>query len=309
MPAGTPDFYVGVNLPWLTYGCDVGGNLWQPEGGVGRQERRDALEAILGRVSDAGLRHVRWFLMCDLRSGVRFDEHGTPSGLDAFVFRDLDAGIAAASRHGIALTLVLFDFLLCGRRQVVNGVALRGRRALVSSERRRGALVQRVVRPVLAHCAAAETVVAWDLFNEPEWATLGYGSLNPLVAVTPRTMRRFLGELSHAVRAETRQLVTVGLASHRGLPLLGDIDIDVYQVHWYDRQSRFIAPMVGGWKGKPLLLGEFPTRGSARSADEILEGARRGGYCGALGWSALAVDEYSELDRLERAARPPRSLS
>lgn len=303
MPADNQDFYVGVNLPWLTYGCDFGANAWQRDGGAGRPAQTERLDAVLHRVSDAGMRHVRWFALCDLRGGVSFDDRGLPTGIDAWVFRDLDAAIAAASRHRIALTLVLFDFLLCARRRQVNGVTLGGRRSLIARRNRRSTLLERVIRPILAHVGRAETIAAWDLFNEPEWATLGYGSTNPLTAVWPMTMRRFLGEVLTLVRAETRQLATVGLASHRGLPLLGDLDLDIYQLHWYDRQSPFVQPMVGGWRGKPLLLGEFPTRGSARTADEILAGARSGGYCGALGWSALAVDGYSELDSLERAAR------
>jgi hypothetical protein len=38
------------------------------------------------------------------------------------------------------------------------------------------------------------------------------------------------------------------------------------------------------------VLGEFPTRGSARAPGEILALAKRHGYGGALFWSALATD-------------------
>jgi hypothetical protein len=54
---------------------------------------------------------------------------------------------------------------------------------------------------------------------------------------------------------------------------------------------------------RPLLLGEFPSAGSARSVDEVLRTARQSGYCGALAWSATAHDGFSDLDAIELAMR------
>lgn len=295
------DFFVGVNLPWLTYGCDFGANGWQPDGGVGRPERLARVQEVFERLADAELRHVRWFVLCDGRAGVRFDEHDMPQGLDRFVFRDLDAALAAAARNGLSLTLVLFDFLWCARRRTVNGVRLGGRRKALGSQRARGLLLDRVIRPLLQRYGHEPAIATWDLFNEPEWATLGYGALNPLTSLCPRRMRVVLRDLVQLVRSETRHPVTVGLASHRGLRLLEGIELDLYQVHWYDRRSPFLAHSPGGWRGKPLLLGEFPTSDSRKGTLEILQAAKERGYCGAFGWSALAADPHSHLEALEEA--------
>ena len=70
---GARSFVLGVNLPWLQYGCDFGANAWQPDGGVGRPEQRARLRASFARLTDRGLTTVRWFVFCDGRAGVRFD--------------------------------------------------------------------------------------------------------------------------------------------------------------------------------------------------------------------------------------------
>lgn len=298
-------FFVGVNLPWLTYGCDFGANAWQGEGGIGQCNRSRRLDEIFGRLSAAGLRVVRWFVFCDGRAGVRFDDDGRPTGLDGFVFRDLDAAMAAAARHRLTLLPVLFDFLWCARRQVVNGVQVGGRRRSFARRSYRQSLIEQVVSPVVARYGSEPAVECWDLFNEPEWATLGWGSANPFASVRPGAMRSLLGEIVAVVREYASQPVTVGLASAAGLPLLEGIDLDIYQVHWYDRVSAFVED-VRGRLGKPVMLGEFPTDGTSRATDEILRGARERGYCGALGWSALALDPYSRLAALESAVGQPR---
>ena len=147
--------------------------------------------------------------------------------------RDLDAAVATASRHGLSLTLVLFDFTWCARRRVVDGVALGGRRGVLARALGREALLEGVVRPILRRYGSEPAIAAWDLFNEPEWATWGYGNLNPFTSVRPAQMRRLLRDLAALVRAETRQEVTVGLASARGVRLLRGVDLDLLQLHWY----------------------------------------------------------------------------
>jgi hypothetical protein len=45
---------------------------------------------------------------------------------------------------------------------------------------------------------------------------------------------------------------------------------------------------------RPLILGEFPTRGSRRMPVEIVGVARQHGYAGALAWSVLSADEVTD---------------
>lgn len=293
-------FFVGVNLPWLQYGCDFGANAWQPQGGVAQPERLARLDDVFSRLAAAGLRVVRWFVLCDGRCGIAFDSRGRPLGLDPLFARDFDAGLAAASRHGLSLIPVLFDFLWCSRPRRVNGVMLGGRRALLARAPHRQAVIDRVVAPLLRAYGREPLVRRWDLFNEPEWATFGYGTFNPAVGLRPGTMRDVLAELAAAVRREATQGATVGLASPRGLPLVSQLPLDELQLHWYDRQAASLYPLPAS--ETPVLLGEFPTRGSAIPPADVIQAARAHGYCGALGWSAVADDPHTEFDALEKGA-------
>ena len=301
---------LGLNLPWIRYGLDFGANRWQPDGGVACSGKREALLQCLDRAAALRPGLLRWFLLCDGRAGIRFDQRGDALGLDEHVLADLDAAILAARACDLRLLLVLFDFLWLARARRRDGVQLGGRRALVADARRRERLIANVVAPILRRFGAEPTVAAWEVINEPEWATLGIGSWDPRQAVTVAAMRRFLGEIAAQVHALTSQQATVGLASAASLELAFGLGLDFYQVHWYDKvaaRSPLERPVATLGLDRPLLLGEFPTRGSARAPGAIVEAARRAGYSGALAWSLLADDLASdgaacELALMERGA-------
>jgi hypothetical protein len=260
---------------------------------------------VFARCSASGLNLVRWFMLCDGRAGIRFDDRGQPLGLDDACWRDVDAALEAAATYRLKLLFVLFDFLWFRPRRFVNGVQLHGRRQVVADRAARAALLDCVVRPLLRRYGKESAIQGWDVVNEPEWATLRYGAWRPWSAVRPSLMRSWIGEIADAVHEETSQMVTVGLASSRGLPLVENCNLDFYQVHWYDRlelRSPLGEPPLGGLD-RPLLLGEFPTANSRRSAAEVVALARSAGYSGALGWSATASDPYSDLTALEEAVR------
>jgi len=290
-----PQFFVGVNLPWLQYGCDFGANPWQPDGGVARPERRERLAEVFGRLADRGLTVVRWFMLCDGRAGVRFADDGSVAGLDECFWRDLEAGVEEAGRHRLSLMFTLFDFRWWRRRRWIEGARCGGHRHATSSTARRDALLERVVGPILSRYGQEPAISAWDIVNEPEWVTPGYGTVNPIAGMRSSAMREFIGECASRVHQQTRHLATVGLASWRGLKLVKGLGLDIYQVHWYDRRDRrapLDAPIAEGLD-RPLWLGEYPTTGSNRTVDEILDTARHAGYAGALAWSAEAGDRFS----------------
>jgi hypothetical protein len=290
-------FVAGVNLPWLDYGCDFGANAWQPQGGLARPERRARLRSVLARLAEANVRYLRWFWLCDGRSGVRGGEGREPPGLDEHVVADLEASLELLAERGLRVMPVLLSFDWFGRRQTVRGVGLRGRGALASTPDRRARLVERVFAPLLERFGRADAVFAWDLMNEPEWSTRGAGGRWPRPALAFEAMRSLLGELARCARDLARQPVTVGLASLRGLPLVRGLGLDFYQVHWYDSVGRACSPSRPVDRlglDAPVVLGEFPSRGSAFTAQGLLEAARQAGYAGGLAWSVLADDPFSD---------------
>src|SRR5688500_11662654 len=108
---GSNAFVVGANLPWIGYGTDIGRSAWHPAGGLRAQPAAlGLLDETYAALARDGVLVVRQFLLCDLRSGVSFDEDGVPTGLDDCVMPDMDALLTVARRHGIQLVPVLMDF-------------------------------------------------------------------------------------------------------------------------------------------------------------------------------------------------------
>lgn len=288
-------FLTGVNLPWIRYGGDFGANAWHPNGGVHVPERLAELETACARMSDAGLDLVRWFLLADGRAGLVDDDAGRLVGLDDHVRRDLDAALTILDRSRLRVIFALTDYLLCAPAKIVSGVRTGGRRHLVSRPADRDRFMAHVVDPLVAHAGASAVVYAWDVINEPEWATWGEGTWQVWRAVSPAAMRAFVGAAVDRIHAAGAH-ATVGLASARGLDLVRGLGLDVYQVHWYDHVigRAALARGVDAYAlDAPLLLGEFPSRGSACSVTEVLRLARDAGYSGALAWSLLADDGLS----------------
>lgn len=292
-----PPFLLGANLPWVRYG-DFGANAWQPHGGLSRRTDLDAVEALLVTLAARGVRALRWFLLCDGRAGIRFAADGTPLGLDDALPRDVDCALSLARRSGLQLVFVLPDFLWCRPSRWHRGVQLGGRARVLRDPRRRAALVERVIDPLLEAFGEAPEVLAWDLMNEPEWVTWGVGTWRPWRGVTRRQMRAYLAAVVERVHARTRHLATVGSASTRWLPLVQGLGLDVYQPHWYDRRERrspLARPVASLGLDRPAWLGELPTRGSRLGVSEILHRASGAGYAGGFVWSAMAGDRWSDV--------------
>lgn len=292
-------FVLGVNLPWRRYGCDFGANAWEPGGGLAGVADRDALEDVFTRLAANRIRWVRWFLFCDGRAGIMWGPDGTPMGLDEHVFPDLDVALGLARRHGLRLVFALFDFHWFRAARRHKNVQLGGRADLVADPVAREHLLDRVVDPILEWTGRSGAIGAWDVINEPEWVTgdrdaRGWRRRSRIAA---DDMRAFIGAVVERIHSRTVHQATVGLAGARGLPLVRGLGLDFYQIHWYDAhdaESPLDRPVAALELDRPVLLGEFPTRRSSRDAVSILNKARAMGYMGALAWSVLSSDAFSD---------------
>ena len=289
-------FHVGVNLPWMRYGCDFGANAWHPHGGISQRENYSKLAKVLSAIRARDVLVMRWFLLCDGRAGIRFAPDGTPVGLDDRVFPDLDAALHLIHEHGLRVVFVLFDFHWCKPRRVVKDVPLGGHLRALQNSKQRDSLLNNVVDPILARYGRHPAIAAWDVMNEPEQATFRLGSWSPLRSLSQPTMRSFLLQTVAHIHGQTRHAATVGLASLRGLPLCREIGVDFYQVHWYDKlepRSPLATDIPSLGLDRPVVLGEFPTVNSRHSVGEILRVARTAGYAGAWCWSVMADDKFT----------------
>ena len=287
-------FLLGANLPWLSCGNDFGSNPWHPEGGIAAPGNLARTRQAFAALQRDGITCLRWFLFADGRSGIATDPAGRPLGLDSRVFPDLDLAFALAADHGLRLMPVCFDFLLCGPGQWTDGVQLGGRSEWLRDAAQWQALEEEVLAPVFQRYGAHPALLAWDLFNEPEWAAFGMGWEG--AGVPPWTLRARLRRMAALAHRHGDRPVTVGLSTARGLPLVRGIGLDLYQIHWYDQHdaaSPLDRPVARLGLDRPLLLGEYPTRNSRLNPAQIVALARQHGYCGALAWSVLAEDAAS----------------
>lgn len=302
MPPTPLPLSLGVNLPWRRYGCDFGTNAWRLGGLAvhdGARVRRALVDA-----RRSGAETVRWFLFCDGRAGIEYDDAGVPWRLQSSVLADLTRALDLVGDAGLRLVPVLFDFHWSRPRRSVNGVQLGGRSWILRDAVARHHLLSRVVDPLLAHVGGDVRIAMWDLCNEPEWMAQPWWPASARVA--RHCLRRWLAELAMHVRWASPHPVTVGLASSLGLSLVRDADVDVLQVHWYDHHQRRAplerCPVLPG-RPRPVVLGEYPSAGSRRSVHEILDAARAAGYAAAWGWSLLAEDSATSYDSLLGAMR------
>jgi len=282
----SPPFLIGANLPWVHYGIDFGANAWCPEGGVAQPAGRARLDLTFGQLARSGVRCIRWFLLCDGRAGIRFTDGGRPVGLDDVIMSDIDAALDAARLHGLQIMFVLLDFLWCDTPRAVRGVQLGGRGHVLSNRGARTALLETVLGPIVERYGQEPGILAWDIINEPEWiSTVDRGDIFA-----------FLEEAVALIRSTTRQFITVGSAGVRWRERYMALGLDFYQVHWYDnlkRQPALDTPVARLGFDRPVVLGEFPTRGSTRSPDDIVLTAKAAGYAGAFYWSVLSEDDCS----------------
>ncbi|AMY11352.1 Endo-beta-mannanase [Luteitalea pratensis] len=285
----------GVNLPWRRYGGDFGANAWSPAGGLSTRACDD-LERALDTAAAAGAEVIRWFVLTDGRAGITFDASGSPERLQPVVLDDMGTALDLLGAHGLRMVPVLFDFTWADAPRVVNGVSLGGRAPVLRDAVARHALWC-AVDTLIAAFGRHPAIAMWDLWNEPDWMIAPWRP--PSRRFSPRRLRQYLAELALHVRWHATHPLTVGLASARGLPLCRDLSLDVLQVHWYDHLERR-APLSPRarvpWSEAPLVLGEFPTSGSARAPDAIAALARDAGYAAAWPWSLHADDRSSNRD-------------
>ncbi len=257
----------------------------------------------LARLAGAAVSVARVFLFVDGRSGILWGPDSTSPSLDTeTVFPDLDALTDAATRAGVQILPVLFDYQWANQARVVSGVQLGGRARSIRDPARRRALLDGVVRPVLQRYGAHPSILAWQVINEPEWVTRGVPGYTPNPAtrdaVELAEMRAFIRETGDAVRALTRQPASVGSARRIWLPLWRDLGLNLYAFHSYDSDSAEPFP----WRrveelhlDGPVLVGEVPTANTARRPGDYLAAARAGGYAGLLYWSCRARDSATSF--------------
>jgi hypothetical protein len=286
-------FLAGVNYPWYNYGSDFGSNAWGHQG-VSKPEVQAAVAADFDFLKSKGVNTVRWFLLCDGRAGLSFDQNGLVAGVNPLFYDDLDAALAIAQAHGIKLILSLFDFHMLDDAQMVGGVQTGGRANLISDVQAADSLFANALQPILKKYGGNSNILAWEVMNEPEMGI--DGGLHP---VGFDAMYAFARRVAAAVHAGGGQ-VTLGSDRRGHVAQWKGVGLDLYQYHYYDYMSWLYGedlnvPYASLGLDKPCILGEFPTKGAKFSVDTYLGTMRGDGFAGAFAWSLRATDNYTDF--------------
>jgi len=180
-----------VNYPWSTdgqtvfYGLDFGTNVWGSHLGV--TTRREAIARDFAQMAALGFLVARWFVFCDGRAGIVYDDRSLPAGLDEQFFNDVDTALEIARGANMQVVFVLFDhhWLFRGIHHVmadpITGDMLDARlpdgraRELLSQEGH-DALFDHAITPFVRRYGhdglradLKECIFAFEFMNEPDF--------------------------------------------------------------------------------------------------------------------------------------------
>jgi hypothetical protein len=282
---------------------------------LGISTRIAAIRSDFEQIAALGFTAARWFIFCDGRSGIEYDDRGLPTGLDPYFFIDLDAGLDVALRSGVQLDLVLLDFhwMFRGITHRVADPATgelydvqlpEGRADVLLSAPGRDALFDTVFAPLVrrygpagARADLGGAVLSYEFMNEPDFVVEEWErDLSPRVRrpVPFEVLGELVARLSalvHAVHPGVRS--TIGCARVHNLWAWDDdaLGLDLLQVHSYPGCSILGTPAGALGMRRQVIIGEFP----AQSADEYLEFALASGYAGAWPWSFSGTDSQGRI--------------
>jgi hypothetical protein len=266
---GNTGWLFGANLPWINCGTDFGKNNWGAFGISSVPLNSQSLRDTFATMQTAGLNVARWFLFFDGRAGITYDENdGTPTGLDDAIFRDLDAAIGIAQTYSIKIVFVLISFEWMGEKRLNDITG--GRSYILKNNDLQDALINNAFIPVFQRYANNDSVLAYDVANEPEWGLLADGLPVPteiqhrkFEPVPLDYFTRFVTQVSTAARIHApEQFVTLGSARAKWVSYWQNVGLDFYQFHYYPenehRQLVDVLPDLPPALNQPVWLGEFP---------------------------------------------------
>jgi len=275
VPAGTTIPYNGsnwnlhgVNMAWYNWACDFGCGA---NGGV--SSTKSTLAPRFSQLASSNVRNVRWWMFEGDAWQVERDSSGNPTRINPTVYQDLDAALELARQYDLYLTLVVFNFPGDIPPSWLSNPAQRQK-------------VADVLAPMFARYANESHILAWEVFNEPEW-DMWSGKVN-----TAQT-QDFVRTMVNTVHANSSRYATVGSAMLDGLQFWTGMGLDFYQAHWYDymrngnwdvTQNDYATVKARYGLDKPLVIGEFYAGTDANALSRYQMFFDKG-YAGAWAWS------------------------
>ena len=301
-------FMYGANWAWRSFAGDFGGvAAWNVRG---VDANPGPFSDALAQMKSAGVSVVRWWMFPRLvTDAIRWDADGGPAGITAALTADVQRALALAEERDVYIMLTPFSFDNFKPTRMENGIYSRSLKPMVVDPALRKKLVENVLVPIadaIAQSPYRSRMIAWDVVNEPEWAMKGpsltgdpdFPAQPGLDLVTHAEMETFLREAGAALR-RSGSLVSVGGAAIKWAKAWTRLDVDFYQLHYYDWVYEFfpyeqVTLASVGLTDKPVVMGEFPSDGvsaisskglPARSGAQFVADLEAAGYAGALSWA------------------------
>ncbi|MGB9739713.1 MAG: hypothetical protein C0184_01345 [Chloroflexus aggregans] len=327
-------FLVGANVPWLNGG--FGADFATVEEWNQHTYDPNATRIMFRTLRQQGANTVRWWLFADGRGAPEFNTNsgGAVTGLDADFLPALASAIQIAAEEDVYLVFNLwsFDMLMADSTVSGRGEHAGGHRDLIVDPVKRASFINNALLPMLRYSVDSSgytigthpNVLAWDIFNEPEFGINEPPHFTPAHNVTqPVTltqMQQFIAEISGAIHRNSNQLTTVGSASMKwnSTGALGAVGnfwndtaltaydpqgyLDFYQIHYYgwmngDETYWSYSPLFNDWYegrfDKPMVIGEVPANasGTNRTPTQLLAELRSNCYAGVWVWPYFNVND------------------
>ncbi|PYQ30110.1 MAG: hypothetical protein DMF56_10340 [Acidobacteria bacterium] len=242
---------------------------------------------------------VRVFVFTDGRASPELTFSDQVTGLDEYFFQDFDALLESAARHKLKIIPVLLDFHWFDAAKDENGAQLGGRSNVIRNSVRRQSFLENALEPLVRRYCGNPAILAWDVINEPEWATKELPDKPTVDAVPLAEMQEFVRAVASTIHSSCPgQTVTVGSARRQWLQSWSGLGLDLYQFHWYDWMAAAEPfpwlPYAQLALDKPAVVGEVATATTGHTTQDFLMSAADSGYQGLLVWSYRAGDDRSD---------------